>query len=375
MQFGLSESQNILKTNARKFFAAECPMAEVRRLMEEGDGYHAGLWSKMAEQGYLGAIFPEEYGGLGLGMVELAVLLEEMGMALVPGPYFSSVILAGTLLDAAGSDAVKKKYLQPICEGTMRATVALLETSANWTFDAVKMQVSGDLLSGTKMFVTDAAAADILIVPAMRDGELTLWIVNTKASGLAITPMPALDLTRKLYKLTFDCVEASELLASGVAARRALERMADIGAMALSAETTGGMQRVMDIAVAYVKTRKQFGKPVGIYQAVQHQCADMLVFTESSRSASYYAAYALQESTADAQAAVSVAKAYTSDAGREVGNRGIQVHGGMGFTWENDVHLFYRRAKANEIALGDATYHRERIARLVVDRASRPAQA
>lgn len=375
MQFGLSESQNILKTNARKFFAAECPMSEVRRLMEEGDGYHPALWSKMAEQGYLGAIFPEEYGGLGLGMVELAVLLEEMGMALVPGPYFSSVILAGTLLDAAGSGAAKKKYLQPICEGTMRATVALLETSANWTFDAVKMQVTGDLLSGTKMFVTDAAAADFIIVPAMRDGELTLWIVSAKASGLAISPMPALDLTRKLYKLTFDCVEASELLASGAAARAALERMSDIGAMALSAETTGGMQRVMDIAVAYVKTRKQFGKPVGMYQAVQHQCADMLVFTESSRSASYYAAYALQESTADAQAAVSVAKAYTSDAGREVGNRGIQVHGGMGFTWENDVHLYYRRAKANEIALGDATYHRERIAKLVVDRAARPAQA
>ncbi|MBX9602188.1 MAG: acyl-CoA/acyl-ACP dehydrogenase [Bryobacteraceae bacterium] len=375
MQFGLSESQNILKTNARKFFAAECPMTEVRRLMEEGDGYHAGLWSKMAEQGYLGVIFPEEYGGLGLGMVELAVLLEEMGTALAPGPYFSSVILAGTLLEAAGSDGVKKRYLKPLCEGKLRATAALLEGAANWTFDAVKMQVTGDLLSGTKMFVTDAAAADFIIVPAMRDGELTLWIVNAKASGLAITPMPALDLTRKLYKLTFDCVEASDLLASGAAARGALERMADIGAMALSAETTGGMQRVMDIAVAYVKTRKQFGKPVGIYQAVQHQCADMLVFTESSRSASYYAAYALQESTADAQAAVSVAKAYTSDAGREVGNRGIQVHGGMGFTWENDVHLYYRRAKANEIALGDATYHRERIARLVVDRASRPAQA
>lgn len=374
MQFGLSESQTILKNNARKFFATECPMAEVRRLMEGDTGYDAALWDKMAGQGYMGVVFPEEYGGLGLGMVELAVLLEEMGMALTPGPYFSTVILAGTLLAKAGTSEQKKQYLTPIAEGRARATVALLEKGARWDAAAVKLGMKDGLISGEKLFVPDAGVADFVITVARHHGELALALVDTRASGFDARPMPALDLTRKLYKLTYDCV-AAEVLARGVAAEQALEAMMDAGAMGLAAELAGGMQRVLDIAVAYVKTRKQFGKPVGQYQAVQHQCADMLVYTESSKSAAYYAAWALEEGIAEAPAAVSVAKAYASDAGREVGNRGIQVHGGMGFTWENDVHLFYRRAKGNEIALGDATYHRERIAKLVVDKAARTAVA
>ena len=374
MQFGLSESQTILKNNAHKFFATECPMTEVRRLMEGDTGYDAALWSKMAEQGYMGVVFPEEFGGLGLGMVELAVLLEEMGMALTPGPYFSTVVLAGTLLAKAGTDAQKKKYLAPIAEGKARATVALLEKGARWDAAAVKLELKDGLLSGEKLFVPDAAVADFVITVARQGGDLVLALVDAKASGFDATPMPALDLTRKLYKLTYDCV-AAEVLVRGAAAEQALEAMMDLGAMGLAAELAGGMQRVLDISVAYVKTRKQFGKPVGQYQAVQHQCADMLVYTESSKSAAYFAAWALEEGIAEAPTAASVAKAYASDAGREVGNRGIQVHGGMGFTWENDVHLFYRRAKGNEIALGDATFHRERIAKVVVDKAAKSAVA
>jgi alkylation response protein AidB-like acyl-CoA dehydrogenase len=178
--------------------------------------------------------------------------------------------------------------------------------------------------------------------------------------------MPSIDRTRQLYSVTFDDVPA-EVLARGDEAQAALDRAMDIATVALVAEMVGGMQRIMELSVEYAKTRKQFGKPIGQFQSVQHQCADMLLLTESSRSAAYYAAYALNEGTADARMAVSVAKAYASEAYREVGNRGIQVHGGMGFTWENDIHLYYRRAKASEIAFGDAAFHRERIARTVVD--------
>jgi alkylation response protein AidB-like acyl-CoA dehydrogenase len=179
--------------------------------------------------------------------------------------------------------------------------------------------------------------------------------------------MPAIDLTRRLYKVLF-LNGQGELIAKGEVARRALEYALDVATVAACAEMTGGMQRTMELAVEYAKTRKQFGKPIGQYQAVQHQCADMFLWTESSRSATYFAAYALNEGVPEARSAVSIAKTYASDAGREVGNRGVQVQGGMGFTWENDVHLFYRRAKSNEIAFGDATFHRERIARLVIDR-------
>ena len=220
-------------------------------------------------------------------------------------------------------------------------------------------------LTGDKLFVPDAAIADVLIVAARNGGELALYLVNCQS--VTKTPMPAMDLTRRLYKLTFNNPPA-ELLASGDAARQALDHALDVATVALCAEMTGGMQRTLDIAVEYAKTRKQFGKPIGQYQAVQHQCADMLLWTESSRSATYYAAWAMTEKVPEARVAVSVAKAYTSDACREVGNRGVQVQGGMGFTWENDTHLFYRRAKASEIAFGDATFHRERIAKLVIDK-------
>jgi alkylation response protein AidB-like acyl-CoA dehydrogenase len=355
MQFGLSESQSILKNNARKFFAAECPMAEVRRIMETETAFDAKLWHKMAEQGFLGVIYPEDAGGLGLGLVELAALAEEMGRALVPGPWLST-LTAGAAIEAAGS----KKHLAEIAAGTAKGTFAMLEASASWDPQAVAMQG----LKGVKMFVPDADVADFLVVAARKGSDLALYLVDAKS--VAIEPMPAMDLTRRLSKVTFDNAEG-ELLAVGSAALAAIEKALDISTIALCAEMTGGMQRTLDMAVEYAKTRKQFGKPIGEFQAVQHQCADMLVWTESSRSGAYGAAWALTEGAPEARTAVSVAKVYASDACREVGNRGVQVQGGMGFTWENDVHLFYRRAKASEICFGDASFHRERIAKLVID--------
>ena len=368
MQFGLSESQEILKHTARRFFGGELPMAEVRRLMETATGHDEELWAKMTGQGFTGIIFPEEFGGMGLSQVELILFMEEAGYALLPGPFFSTVALAGAVLNALGSPAQKKKYLARICDGQAKATLALLEDSASWEpadvqLNAAKLAATGDKLTGTKLFVTDADIADFIIVAA-RNG---IFLVDRKAPGIQIAPMKGMDFTRKIYSVTFSGTPAEPL---GSAQPADLAKPLATATAALAAELAGGMQRVMEAAVGYAKTRKQFGKPIGSFQAVQHMCAEMYLETESARSAAYYAAWALSENAPDAAVAVSIAKMYSSDASRTVGNRGIQVHGGMGFTWENDIHLYYRRAKASETMLGDATFHRERIARLAIDQAS-----
>ena len=361
MQFGLSESQQILKDTARKFFAGESPIAAVRKAIETETAYDAALWTKLAEQGFTGIITPEEYGGMGLGNVELALLMEEAGYALLPGPFFSTVAMAGNVIEACASPEQKREYLGRIAEGRARATVALVEAAGSWDTESLKLSSGGNKLNGAKLFVTDAAVADFMVVIG-GDG---VFVVDAKAPGLHVEPMKGMDLARKIYSIEFKNTPAERLgNASG------LSRALDVATTALCAEMTGGMQRVLELTVGYAKTRKQFGKPIGIFQAVQHLCADMYLETESSRSATYYAAWALEEDMPDAMAAVSVAKMYASDASRSVGNRGIQVHGGMGFTWENDIHLYYRRAKASETMLGDATFHRERIARLVIDGAA-----
>jgi len=358
MQFGLSESQEFLRDSARKFFAGECPSAEMRRLMETDTAYDAALWSKLTDQGYTGIIFPEAYGGVGLGKVELMLLMEEAGRALLPGPFFSTVILAGSLLEAVGTPAQKKQYLAPICRGEVRAAVAILEAEASWNPADLQLSATNRKLTGTKFFVSDAAVADFILVMT-RNG---VFVVDRKAPGLHISPMSGMDLTRKLYVVEFANTPAEE-----IGGDADLTDPFDIATAALCAELVGGMQRTLEITVEYAKTRKQFGKPIGMFQAVQHQCADMYLETESSRSAVYYAGWALEENAPDATTAVSIAKMYASDAARTVGNRGIQIHGGMGFTWENDLHLYYRRAKSSETAFGDATFHRERFASLVVD--------
>ena len=363
MQFGLSESQQILKDTARKFLAGECPIAAVRKAMETDTAFDPDLWSKLAGQGFTGIITPEEYGGMGLGKVELILLMEEAGYALLPGPLFSTVALAAPVIDALGTSAQKRKYLGPIAAGEARSTVALIDAEANGSWDPAHIQLSAaaDRLTGTKLFVTDAAIAGFMVVAA-RNG---VFVVEANAPGLRIQPMKGMDLTRKIYSVEFKNTPAEKLGGPGD-----LARALDVATAALAAEMTGGMQRVLETTVAYAKTRKQFGKPIGIFQAVQHLCADMYLETESSRSAAYYASWALEENAPDAISAVSVAKMYASDAGRTVGNRGIQVHGGMGFTWENDLHLYYRRAKASETMLGDAAFHRERIAKTMIDGAA-----
>jgi alkylation response protein AidB-like acyl-CoA dehydrogenase len=358
MQFGLNENQSMLQTSAREFFAGECPPASVRHALESGRTDDAALWAKLADQGYTGIIFDEACGGVGLGVVELVLLMEEAGRALLPAPLFSTVALAGAVIDACGSDEQKQRLLTPICRGETRATLAFLESGGSWDRGSLRMSGAGGRLAGDKLFVTDAAAARIIVVVA-RDG---VFVVDTQSAGVRIEPMAGMDHSRPLAALSLIHTPAEPL-----AHPQGLERGLAIATTALAAELVGGMQRTLDLTVEYAKTRKQFGKPIGAFQAVQHMCADMYLETESARSAAYYAAWALQEGAADAAAAVAIAKLYASDVARAVGNRGIQVHGGMGFTWENDLHLYYRRAKSSETLLGDATFHRERLARLVID--------
>jgi alkylation response protein AidB-like acyl-CoA dehydrogenase len=377
MQFELSETQRAIKDAAREFFEHELKSADVRRLIETNTAFDPSLWRKCADQGYTGLMFPEQYGGVGLGLVEMAATLEEMGRALLPGPFVSTVLLAGTALDSGVNERLKETSLASIGRGEARASLALLERSASWRREAVAMDArhhAGDYeLTGEKLFVGDAMLADFLIVAA-RTGdarELVLLLVPSTTPGLQTVPTPGVDLTRRLYRVSFDRVRVpgDHLIARGADAEAALDHAINVTALGLSAEMVGGMQYLLDQTVAYAKTRTQFGRPIGAFQAVQHRCVDMFALVEGSRSATYYAAWALGQRDPAAELAVSVAKAYASDAFREVGNMAIQVQGGMGFTWENDTHLYYRRAKGSELACGDATFHRDRIGRALLAQA------
>ena len=372
MDFDLSKAQKLLQQSAREFFARECKPERVRALMAAGTAFDAELWQAMADQGFTGLTIPEEYGGLGLSLVDLIAVAEEMGRACLPGPFLST-LWAAALIERAGNEGQRKQYLEPIATGEMKATVALLEESADWNPDAVQLRAEKDgkdyRLRGAKHFVTDAAVANVMIVVA-RDGDgLVLLPVEKGAAGVTITATPGIDATRKLYTVAFDnaAVAEANALAFTTKTKEALEAATDVANVAICAEMLGGMQWTLETTVEYAKTRQQFGKPIGIYQAVQHQCADMFNHTESLRSAVYYAAWAVSENDPSAKLAVSVAKGFASDAAREVGNRGVQIHGGIGFTWEHNIQLYYKRAKASEIMFGDANYHREEIARKVVD--------
>jgi alkylation response protein AidB-like acyl-CoA dehydrogenase len=381
MDFELNDTQKLFQRSAREFFAQECPPALVREMIENGDPYSRDLWAKLVEQGWTGLIFAEEHGGQGLGHVEMAVGFEEMGRALFPGAYLSTVALSGSLLSQVASEANSHKHLEAICGGQAQATLALLEESASWDAGQVALTATetgdGLRLSGKKLFVADAETADIILVAARAGGELVIAAIPRTRDGVSIKLMPSLDQTRHLYEVSFSDAEINnaDVIARGDAARRALEHALDVAALAASAEMVGGMQWILEATVEYAKTRKQFGKPIGSFQAVQHHCANILLMTESARSAVYYAAWVMGNDPEQAPLAVSIAKTYCSDAYREVGNLGIQVHGGIGFTWDENIHFYYKRAKASELLFGDATYHRERIARIIIDRASKPVLA
>lgn len=381
MEFELNETQKLFQRSARELFAQECPPTLVREMIEKNAPYSDAVWNKLVEQGWTGLIFSEEDGGLGLGMVELAVAFEEMGRALVPGAFLSTVALAGSLIEKACSPDYRAKRLHAICDGRSKATVALLEETANWDPDGVRLAATpvdgGFKLNGEKLFVSDASVADCIITVARAGSGIVIAFVDAAAPGVTVKPMPGIDVTRLLsaVELKDVLVDTEDVIANPAKARAALDYALNVATLALSAEMVGGMQLLLEASVEYAKTRKQFGKPIGQFQAVQHHCANMLLMTESARSAVYYAAWLMGDDPAEAPVAVSIAKAYASDGYREVGNLAVQVHGGIGFTWDENIHFYYKRAKASELMFGDATYHRERIANLVMDHASEPARA
>ena len=376
MEFDLSKPQKLLKDSAREFLTRNCKSKRVRELMNTETANDDELWQAMADQGWTGLVIPEEYGGLGAGLLDLTVVCEEMGRACLPGA-FPATLFSTALIDRAASPKQKAEYLEAIASGSLKATVAQLEETADWNLNAIKLKAMRDngrlLVSGRKLFVPDAASADLLICVAASDsanGESPVILpVRKGANGVEIESMPSMDATRKLYKVEFNnvSVNGADVFGADGNAVGALLQATQVATVALCAEMVGGMQWVLDTTVEYAKTRHQFGRPIGSFQAVQHQCADMLLMTESARSATYYAAWAVNEGASNAGTAVSIAKAYCSDAFREVGNRGVQVHGGIGFTWEHDLQLYYKRSKASETMFGDATFHRERIAQAVVD--------
>jgi len=377
MDFGFNQEQELLRATARKFFENECTSEFVRARMAEPAGVTDDFWKKLAEQGWLGLIYAEEFDGTGLGFVDLTVLMEEMGRAVMPGPFFSTVLLGGLAIQEAGSAAQKKEWLSKISAGQTKTTLAFTEPNARW--DAAGITASAKesggkfTLTGTKLFVLDAHVADVIVVAARtREGKrpeegLSLFLVPKGAKGLEVKLLPTMDQTRKLCEVTFHevTVGADALLGARDQAWGPLSRVLDRATVALCAEMCGGAQRVLDMTTDYAKIRVAFGKPIGSYQGVKHRAADMLVEVENAKSLTYYAAWAMDENVPEAPLAASMAKAYVSDAYRRTAGAGIQLHGGIGFTWEHDLHLYFKRAKSSEFTFGDASYHRERVAQLI----------
>lgn len=372
MKFDLSKPQKLLQESARTLFQRQCPITRVRELMETDAAHDEALWEEIVDQGWTGLLYPEDVEGLELGLVELASVMEVFGHYCIPGPFVSNTC-AGVLLNELSANDIARQYLTGVSGGKLLASVALLESNPSWEPDAVELALGRGagkiVLDGEKPLVAGALGAGLHLVVVRDETELAIAAVQTGDDRIRVKATPTIDRTRPVATVCFDALNLKEddILARGAEAERALERMLQVGAVMACADMVGGMQWMMNAAVEYAKTREQFGRPIGAYQMVQEQCADMLLLIESARSATYYAAWALNEQTLDAASAVSMAKAYCSDAGREVGNRSVQVHGGIGFTWEHDLHLYYRRAKASELLFGDATFHRERLAQALLD--------
>lgn len=374
MDFDLSKPQQLLKDSVRGFARRSCPLSKVRELMETETAADAALWEGIAEQGWVGLHLPEDLGGLGLGLVDLAVVSEELGRACVPGPFLATN-LAATILARSGNESVREQWLPQFAEGSKIATSALLEAEPSRYLEDVTLALTSDgaggKLTGSKHFVLDAGVADVVVCVVRKGEELCLCLVRPGETGVTIIPTPGIDATRKLCRIDFDGarVKEEDIVAVGAAAEMAVHHGMQVGAVMVCAEMVGAMQWMLETTVEYAKTRKQFDQVIGSFQAIQHKCADMLLKLESARSATYYAAWAVTEQTDDADRAVSVAKSYASDAAREVGNLAVQSLGGIGFTWEHDLQLFYKRNKLNEFLFGDPTFHRERIARAIIDAA------
>ena len=374
MNFAFSEEQEQLREAVRRFMEAKSPSSEVRRLMETTEGYDEAVWKQMAQElGLQSLHIPETHGGQGFTFVELGIVLEEMGRVLLCAPYFSTVVLAADAIMNAGTDAQQGELLPGIASGETIAALAFTEPNGRWDASGITMEASGSgdsyQLSGTKMFVIDGHTANTIITVARLAGTsgedgISFFAVDGDASGLTRTPLATMDQTRKQARLDFSDVAARPLGDPG-AGWAALSKTLDQAAVGLSNEMVGGAQKVLEMAVEYAKVRVQFGRPIGSFQAIKHKCADMLLEVESAKSAAYYAAWAAAEDNEELPVVASLAKAYCSDAYFHAAAENIQIHGGIGFTWEHDAHLYLRRAKSSELLFGTPRAQRRRLADLV----------
>ena len=375
MHFAFTVEQEQLRETARSFLAAHASSEAVRGAMQTELGFDPDAWKRIvSELGWTAILVPERYGGLDLGWVEVAALLEVTGEALLCAPLFSTLCLGTNALLAAGTEGQKHEWLPRIAEGRAIVTLAWAENARDPGPEAIRAtfrrDAGGFVLSGRKRSVVDGAAADAIVLAAREEGTtgtegVELFLVHGDAPGLMRETIPTLDATRRMAEIELRDLRlpGDAHMRSGGRGAAALATILDRAAIALAAEQVGGAQRCLDLAVEYAKGRMQFGRPIGSFQAIKHKCADAMVKVESSRSASYYAACVAAEDSPELEAAASLAKAYCSEAYFRCAADCLQIHGGVGFTWEYDVHLHLKRAKASQAFLGSPTWHRERIAR------------
>ncbi|MGH7813649.1 MAG: acyl-CoA dehydrogenase family protein [Candidatus Binataceae bacterium] len=376
MDFGFSEEQEMLRDAAKRFLADNCQSKFVRQAMADDSAHDKAFWKKLVELGWPGLLIPENYGGQGGSFLDMTVIMEEAGKALVPGPFFATALLGAPLVIAGGSDDLKKRLLPQMAKGEYIGTVAIAEAPGRFDAEGIQIKATKSgadyVITGEKFFVPDAHVANGIATAVRTGGSgekgITILGVPADAKGLTITQLKTVDMTRRLCHLKFDNVKVS---AAGLIGKEGegwpiLRRTLDIATAGLTAELVGTAQRALEMSIEYAKTRVQFGKPIGSFQAVKHKCVDMMVAVENARSLAYYAAWTVDTNNPEAATAVPMAKAYASDMAKNVTSDAIQVHGGIGFTWEHDMHLFHRRALAGEANFGNAPAHRETVARALL---------
>lgn len=368
MNFAFSEEQEEFRRSIRRFLEDRSPISEVRRLMETQEGFDPKVWSQMANQlGLTAVTIPEEFGGLGYGQVELGIVFEEMGRALLCAPYFSTVAMGVNLLLASGDEAVCSNYLPLVASGDARLAVAASESDTDWSTSEIStIATKGDeaRISGRKPYVIDGMTATQILVLARNQEGTSLYLVDGSEGSISKVPQLSLDLTRKLATLSFEATPAL-LVGSPGAGVSYYEAMLNRSIISLASEQVGGAQHVLEMAVEYAKTRIQFGRPIGSFQAIKHKCAEMLVEIESAKSAAYYGSWVVENEPAELSTVAFLAKAFCSQAYFSAAAENIQIHGGIGFTWEHDAHLYFKRAKSSELMFGSPAYFRERLAETI----------
>ena len=384
MDFAFTQEQQMIRDTAEAFLKASSTSAAVRKAMASDAGFDPALWQRICADMYWQALhIPENYGGMGLGYVELVAVLEQMGRYLLCAPYMSSVAMAANALLVAGTEAQKSLYLPQIVEGKI-ASLAFTPGGRTWDASAVTASYRRDgadfILNGNYRYVLDGHSADFIVLAAREEGSagefgISLFVRPTDLAGIERATLPTMDQTRRQAEVTLNNVRLGATTLMGTAGQAAtqLNKILDLATIALAAEQAGGMQQVLDITVEYSKTRSQFGRSIAGFQAIKHKAADMMLRSEVARSAVYYAACIADEALSDGPLALelseaaSIAKSHCSEAYFKNAGEALQIHGGVGFTWEYDVHLYFKRAKASEHFLGDSSYHRERVAKMLLD--------